>query len=411
MRRSRGVLVVSVLVFGAALTGCGQSSKSSAGGSTTTTASSTGTTVPALLMNVPQPVVDVAYLLQDELTKLGYNVGQIDDGFTARVTDALKQFQQSKGLPVNGAMDQATAVALRTATGRKQATIVRAIQSVLTELGLYSGLIDGDYGPATIAAVQQLQRENRLPPTGKVDAATLVASVEAWRKQKLPTPPQPPIPPLSTVLNVGDSGPDVVMLQQQLTSLGYRPGDTDGHFGAATSSAVTAFEKHEGLPRDGVVGPEVQEHLKHPTGAGPKSMSPTPHVEVDLDRQIAFVVLASGVTILDVSTGSGQTYVAPGTTVKQVAYTPTGTFSVYRREGTLVRAPLGTLYMPLYFNEGWAIHGEPIVPPYPGSHGCVRTHDWDQDWLFPQIPLNTQVVIYGHNPGGNNQPNTSTAGY
>jgi peptidoglycan hydrolase-like protein with peptidoglycan-binding domain len=395
------------VVLGAALTGCGSSSMKSAGGSTSTTIED----VPALLMNVPQPVVDVAYLLQDELTKLGYNVGQIDDGFTDRVTQALKEFQTSKGLPADGAMDQATAVALRKASGREQPTIVRAIQSVLTELGLYTDIIDGDYGPETIAAVKKLQSESGLPQTGKVDAATLVASVDLWRKKKLPAPPQPPIPPLSQVLNVGDSGPQVMALQKRLTELGYRTGDSDGHFGVATNSAVTAFEKHEGLPRDGVVGPQVQDHLKNPTGAGPKSMTPTPHVEVDLDRQIAFIVLSSAVTILDVSTGSGQTYVTPGTTNPQVAYTPVGTFAVYRRVGELVRAPLGTLYKPLYFKEGWAIHGEPIVPPYPGSHGCVRTHDWDQDWLFPQIPLNTPVNVYGNNPAGNNGPANGGAGY
>jgi lipoprotein-anchoring transpeptidase ErfK/SrfK len=94
-----------------------------------------------------------------------------------------------------------------------------------------------------------------------------------------------------------------------------------------------------------------------------------------------------------------------------VAYTPTGTFSVYRAVDAPVVAPLGTLYKPLYFKEGWAMHGEPLVPPYPASHGCVRTHDWDQDWLFPQIPVGTQIVIYGQNPGGVNQPANAGAGY
>lgn len=397
-----GVALAALLVAG-----CGSSGGSSAGTSSST---ASGGATPSLLANVPQPVITIAYLLQDELTKLGYPTGPIDRGFTTRVTRALRRFQAAHDLPRTGAFDQATAVALRTASGRTQPTIVRGLQSVLTELKLYSGPIDGDFGPGTVEAVEHVQRAADLPTTGRVDVATLVAIVDAWRAGTLPERPQPEAPSGSAVLNIGDSGPEVVALQQRLAALGYRPGDPDGQFGAATQSAVVAFEKHEGLTRDGAVGPVVQERLKRPTGAGPHSLSPQPHLEVDLDRQIAFVVLPAGVTILDVSTGSGRTYVTPGTTVQQVAYTPVGTFSVYRAVGDLVTAPLGTLYKPLYFKEGWAMHGEPIVPPYPGSHGCVRTHDWDQDWLFPQIPVGTQIVIYGTNPGGNDQSG-GQAGY
>ena len=220
-----------------------------------------------------------------------------------------------------------------------------------------------------------------------------------------------PAPPAqSGVLQPGDRGPSVSRLQQRLAALGYRPGTPDGEFGVATESAVVAFEKHEGLPRDGAVGSAVRAHLARPTGAGPRSTKPT-HIEVDLDRQIAFVVLPSGVTVLDVSTGSGQAYTDPESTQVQVAYTPTGMFSVYRAVDAPVVAPLGTLYKPLYFLSGWAVHGESIVPPFPGSHGCVRTHDWDQDWLFPHIPVGTRIMIYGSSSAGANRPANAGAGY
>ena len=81
---------------------------------------------------------------------------------------------------------------------------------------------------------------------------------------------------------------------------------------------------------------------------------------------------------------------------------------VYRAVNQPVVAPLGTLYKPLYFKQGWAMHGEPVVPPYPASHGCVRTHDWDQDWLFPQIPVGTSIVIYG---GDTSAPSNAGSGY
>jgi N-acetylmuramoyl-L-alanine amidase len=403
------VLVVTVV----ALAACGSGGGSSHAATTTTTA---GTSVPdgtrpELLRDVPEPVITVAYLLQDELDGLGYDVGQIDDGYVARVTRALQRFQRAHGLPATGAFDEATAVALRAATGRQSPTIVRGIQSVLTELGEYHGTIDGAYGPATIAAVTAVQHQAGITKyPGQVDAVTLAAMVDLWRKHRLPAPQEPPTTG-PDLLKIGASGADVASVQRRLTELGYRPGGTDGNFGVEMLSAVTAFQKHEGLDRDGVVGADVRSHLEHPTGAGPRSTTPVPHVEVDLDRQIAFVVLPSGTTILDVSTGSGQTYVTPGTTAQQVAYTPTGTFAVYRAVDAPVVAPLGTLYKPLYFKEGWAMHGEPVVPPYPASHGCVRTHDWDQDWLWPQIPVGTSITIYGHNPGNAGEPANAGAGY
>lgn len=282
---------------------------------------------------------------------------------------------------------------------------------MLTELGVYTGTIDGIYGPGTVAAVEQVQQQYGITKNrGKVDASTLGAMVDLWRKHNLPAP-QTVATTGPNLLKLGDKSDEVADVQRRLAELGYLPGTPDGQFGVEMLSAVTAFQKHEGLDRDGVVGAAVREHLKHPTGAGPKSTTPVPHIEVDLDRQIAFVVLADGVKILDVSTGSGKTYTAPGSSVQEVAYTPTSTYSVYRAVDAPVVASLGTLYKPLYFKQGWAMHGEPLVPPYPASHGCVRTHDWDQDWLFPRIPVGTQISIYGTNPGGATNPANAGAGY
>ncbi len=405
-RRGLSALAI-VLLLGTTLVACGSSEDSSSAGAGTTTS----TTFPDVLDNVPQPIITIAYLLQNELTDQGYDIGPIDNGFVARVGKAVQRFQRDHDLPATGALDQATATAFQDAAGTDALTIVRSVQSVLTELGDYTGEIDGQYGPGTVAAVEHVQDEAGITKLrGQVDGATIAAMVQQWRDQKLPNPDQPDTTGPDLV-KLGGSGKDIERLQHRLADLGYRPGDPDGQFGTETLSAVTAFQKHEGLPRDGVVGPDVRTHLKDPKGAGPKSTDPKPHIEVDLDRQIAFVVLGDGVTVLDVSTGSGKTYTAPGSNVQQVAYTPTGTFNVYRAVDAPVVAPLGTLYKPLYFQQGWAMHGEPLVPPYPASHGCVRTHDWDQDWLFPQIPAGTQIVIYGQNQGNASQPANAGAGY
>lgn len=54
-------------------------------------------------------------------------------------------------------------------------------------------------------------------------------------------------------LSVGDSGPDVVLLQKRLIELRYLSSKPDGVFGALTYDAVTRFERELGLFPDGVI--------------------------------------------------------------------------------------------------------------------------------------------------------------
>jgi peptidoglycan hydrolase-like protein with peptidoglycan-binding domain len=201
------------------------------------------------------------------------------------------------------------------------------------------------------------------------------------------TAPPPP------VWGPGSEGLEVLHVQQRLTELGYRPGAVDGRYGPETASAVLAFQKHEGLQRDGITGPQVLAAIDAPTvGAGPTG---GPGLEIDLERQIMFVVGLDGTyTILNVSTGNNESYRHPaGYTA--VAVTPTGTFAVGRKIDAEERAPLGVLYRPMYFKGGFAIHGSRSVPAYPASHGCVRVSYVDEDWLFPIIQPGTPVRIYG----------------
>jgi peptidoglycan hydrolase-like protein with peptidoglycan-binding domain len=199
----------------------------------------------------------------------------------------------------------------------------------------------------------------------------------------------------SNLLQIGTSGPKVLALQQRLTALGYRPGPVNGTYTADTESAVLAFQKHEGLERDGVAGPVVQAAVSTAHGAGPHAGLPTPRVEVDIARQIAFVVFAGHPVItLNVSTGSDMHYQDPTTKADDVAYTPVGTFAVQRMVNGDVKAPLGVLHRPMYFYGGWALHGAASVPGWPASHGCVRVSYSDADWLYPQVTVGLPVIVY-----------------
>jgi peptidoglycan hydrolase-like protein with peptidoglycan-binding domain len=422
--RLRAALVVVVaLVFAAALAGCG-SGKST----------SSPTTTVAELDSPTEGVEVIASSLQLQLLDLGYEPGPVNGQFTPATQAALRKFQTAHDVPApeRGALGPGTAAALARGPGGSS-NAVQALQSALTDVGLFNGAINGDYGAGTLAAVEALQRKTHITTDGFYGPDTAAALTRLYQKD-VPQPPSttvptttpattptsgPPAsgPPPSTVpdefLKLGSEGPDVTHLQERLTQLGYRPGAEDGVFGASTASAVLAFQKRNGLPRDGVVGPQVETALAHPTGAGPRSGLPVPRVEVDIARQIAFVVLPSQPVItLNVSTGNGETYTVPGGG-KDVAYTPVGTFSVERKVAGDERAPLGTLHNPMYFYRGWAIHGSPSVPAYPASHGCVRISNADADWLFPLVPIGTPVVLYdttGKSPEVDHAPANAAPG-
>jgi len=353
--------------------------------------------------------------LQEELNFLGYHAGHVDGVWGAKTADAVKAFQTDQGLEPTGDYDPATATALQKAAGDTGALTVQALQQDLGDLGYYHGLVDGVFGPETEQALTEFQKANGIDQTGAATAETVTTLVERHYTdveqehiaaatangvggvENLPTDAKPAP---DDWLKQGSSGPDVMRLKNRLAALGYRPGDGGDRFDAMTASAVLAFQEAEGLTRDSIVGPDVEARLDAPQAAGPKSDEPGPRVEVDLDRQIMFIIDTAGnVTTVNVSTGSGRKYQSAEKGKGIVtAHTPTGDFVVQRSIDGLREAPLGTLYRPMYFQGGWAIHGNPYVPGYPASHGCVRTANWDQDFLWTVLSDGDPVEIYGHNP-------------
>jgi hypothetical protein len=196
-------------------------------------------------------------------------------------------------------------------------------------------------------------------------------------------------------LRSGMSGPDVTALQRRLATLHYDVGRITGTYNFDTQHAVTAFEKVQRMTRDGVVGPAAWKalsaprvpHLRHPMrGAA---------IEVDLTRQVLYYAVNGTVRrILDSSTGGGYWYTGSDGT-QQRAITPTGHFSVRYKINRWVTAKLGVLYRPAYFNySGYAIHGEPEVPAYPASHGCVRITVPAMDRLYSKLLTGISVWIY-----------------
>jgi peptidoglycan hydrolase-like protein with peptidoglycan-binding domain len=116
--------------------------------------------------------------LQLALQYLGFYTGPINGINTAETQAALAAFQTSVGLPATGVWDEATAAALATALGENAAQLTQAtrdIQLLMTDLGYYSGPIDGIWNQELTDAIKTLQRDLGVPETGVLDAATLQA--------------------------------------------------------------------------------------------------------------------------------------------------------------------------------------------------------------------------------------------
>ena len=212
-------------------------------------------------------------VLQQALTNAAISVrGGVDGIFGPATAAAVQAFQSSRGLPATGAVDLPTAIALGIVPGAKPVTAaagsptapqsgqassisftasayltagqqgdaVKALQSALIAAGVaVRGGADGRYGPATSQAVASYQTNMRLTATGTVDTLTA---------QLLGLVAGPALPKL------GEKSTAVASLQQLLINLGIPvKGGADGAFGPVTQGAVTAFQRAQGLPANGVV--------------------------------------------------------------------------------------------------------------------------------------------------------------
>jgi lipoprotein-anchoring transpeptidase ErfK/SrfK len=184
-------------------------------------------------------------------------------------------------------------------------------------------------------------------------------------------------------LGYGVRSAAVAQLAQRLRELHYAAPATTA-FDTRILDAVYAFEKVQGLPRTGVADAAFWRRLGTPRTPVPRYAHPSAHLEVDKQHQVLYVVRGSHVAlIVPVSTAG-----LPG------KFTPVGRFAIYRKVTGFDPSPLGTLYDPMYFTGGYAIHGNPSVPPYPASHGCVRVPMWMASYLYATNPYGETVYVY-----------------
>lgn len=260
--------------------------------------------------------------MQQALMDAGISLRGGADGVFGPVTrQAVRDFQEARGLAVSGDVDDATSAALvgnaaSSGTGAgaglsigAEGSEVEALQERLTASGVYlPGGADGVFGPATKLAVTQFQGWNGLERTGTVNNATAkslgAASNAGAESAPAPSPESATAPPASSNSHVGlarGARSDLVkQLQTALQGTGLvLRGGADGIFGPATEAALKAFQSVNEFSQTGVVSERDAEILELGSSEAPAPAASSPP-ESSSNSYVGLSVGANGALVKEV---------------------------------------------------------------------------------------------------------------
>ncbi|NMG10477.1 peptidoglycan-binding protein [Brasilonema sp. UFV-L1] len=258
--------------------------------------------------------------LQQQLKRAGFYQAPITQVYDPATETAVRRFQRTAGLAVNGVAGSVTVQKLEnwptsgensqvtkvstesyqaktTTTENSQARKtsiedssvtskrrtsnvlkkgdegeeVKVLQERLRIAGFYTGNATAVFGPITEDAVKRFQQAYNLTPDGVVGPATqakLPASSIGYGDDALTGPTT-----TGDKLSLGDRGEAVRVLQEQLIKARYLQGEPNGYFGPYTADAVRRFQKDNYLAVSGIAGPTTRAKLYSmvndaPTSAG-----------------------------------------------------------------------------------------------------------------------------------------------
>ncbi len=229
--------------------------------------------------------------LQTRLMELGYYTGKVSGNYLEGTQNGIRAFQENNGLKVTGIADPDTQTALfdPRAVGKNdvvkadttptpipennnflvddaetalengvvmpdepvaftkilksgsQGTLVKKLQTRMTELGYYTGPISGNFAKQTTRAVRTIQSQNGLTVNGKVDETTWNvifndAKIVMPDQTARPTPSPTPVPfaitvdvenQVTTVYGRDEHDQYTVVVRQMLCSTGTKANPSD----------------------------------------------------------------------------------------------------------------------------------------------------------------------------------------
>ncbi|MSO60398.1 MAG: hypothetical protein EXQ63_08760 [Ilumatobacteraceae bacterium] len=221
---------------------------------------------------------------------------------------------------------------------------------------------------------------------------------------------------LTRTLKKGMRGDDARRVQQRLKDLHFDPGPIDGVYGGDTITAIWAYQALVmKMTRDTItdfVTPVLWDSMRGTVAIAPRRTRTSPtHVEIYLPEQVMVVFKGdAAILITHISSGSNldwceEVVIDPGeegnTGVGRItdgacgkSITPGGVYAFYMRKNGLRESQLGTMWNPVYFNYGIAIHGAMQVPKYPASHGCIRIPIFVSEYFPAMVQYSDRVFVF-----------------
>ena len=149
---------------------------------TTSTAATTSTSTTGTTTAKPadNPTVKANKEIQQDLSDLGFYTGPINGIYGPITTAAVKKFQARASLPVDGIAGPQTMAAINLALGNDSTDAVELLQTALEGLCYYGGKVDGVFGSGTEAALIAFQKQAGIKADGRYGPATATALAAAW---------------------------------------------------------------------------------------------------------------------------------------------------------------------------------------------------------------------------------------
>ena len=297
---------------------------------------------------------------------------------------------------------------------------VTALQERLAELGYYTFRVTGIYQENTQKAIEEFQEDNGLLVDGIANDALqqMIFSAGAPARPRPTLHPNDKEAPFPGILRGGDENEDVIRIQTRLSGLGFYEKKITGYFGNETKASVRAFQRHNGLIDDGVVGEATWESLFFDeevvdSRSEPRpSASPAPipyYIEVDVATQVitVFGVDEQGeytdkIREMICSTGTGRDptplkrYILDGKKARWSYFPKWGTHAQYWTRMDAANAFHSVIYTQ---PDVMALKtGSYSALGKPASHGCIRLLVEDAKWIYNNCGAGTEVLVFEGEP-------------